>query len=118
MDRLIRWLVAPCGLGLMILASTGCRSMRSEVPPRPTFSTMEGPSAPVSFGSDPTPMQAPAANYSSGGPGNTLGSPYGTPPPASNGDLMPGQLPAQNGGGLPPQAQPGMGQPGAPPSPL
>ncbi|MEO6809443.1 MAG: hypothetical protein ABI353_10080 [Isosphaeraceae bacterium] len=119
MDRLIRCLVAQCGLGLMILASTGCRSLKSEVPPRPTFSAPEGPSAPVSFGSDPSPVQVPAANFSSDGPSNALGSPYGAPPPTSNGDLMPGQMPVQNGGGLPPQGQPGMmGAPGASPSPL
>lgn len=93
--------------------------MKSEVPPRPSYSTPEGPSAPVSFGSDPSPMQPPAANFSSGGPSNTLGSPYGVPQPIANGDLMPGQTPARDGGVLPPQGKPGMmGEPGAPPSSL
>jgi hypothetical protein len=82
MDRLSRTL-SLVGLALVVgPATTGCRSMRSDVPAgRPFSSDGKTPQA-LNFGSSPNPSTAPLAPPISGTPGAQ--NPYGTPPPGGN----------------------------------
>ena len=86
--------LAGCGL-MLLLASTGCKSTRSEVPPgRPYMSDgRQMPPGSTLFSSDPHPM---AGNALSNTPGNPPGAPGALPG-------MPGSTPGTPGG-----------QPGAP----
>ena len=138
MDRQTRRL-AGCGL-IFVLATSGCRSTRSEVPPGRRYSG-DGRQVPsVGFSSDPHPAGANGMGSVPGGPGTMPGQ-YGTPSPATpnygmptgNAYGPPGHAPV--GSGAPaaplfsepstapppveaPSANPvgGMGQPGQPPS--
>jgi hypothetical protein len=115
MDRLSRWLLAPCGLGL-ILAASGCRSTKSDVPPGPKFGASGAQSPPVAFSHDATPAQAPATNY-----GGMAPSLYGTQAPgmpassaapttaapASAAPAVPAQEPFSGSAGSTPSAPPG-----------
>jgi hypothetical protein len=103
MDRLIvQRTLTGCGLGLaLILSGTGCRSMRSEVPPGRTYS---GPGAPppIEFSKSPNPATGPSALPGGGGAGQ-----YGTPAPStglygaptSNGYGPPASAPGPAAGG-------------------
>jgi hypothetical protein len=136
MDRQTRRLA---GFGLMfVLATSGCRSTRSEVPPGRKFSG-DGREIPsVGFSSDPHPAGANGMGSVPGGPGTMPGR-YGTPAPATpnygmptgNAYGPPGQAPAGAGAAAPlfpesatapppveaPSANPAgfMGQPGQTP---
>lgn len=81
MDRLNGGRLAGCCLGL-VLATAGCRSAPSPVPPGRQFSN-EGASA-VGFGSEPHPaVVGPVPESSVPGTAHPSGSPYG-PAPTSN----------------------------------
>ena len=138
MDRQTRRLA---GFGLMfVLATSGCRSTRSEVPPGRQYSGDGRQVPPVGFSSDPHPAGANGMGSVPGGPGTMPGQ-YGTPAPATpnygmptgNAYGPPGQAPAGSGRRrppsspsprrlLPPSKRPSanpvgvMGQPGQPPS--
>jgi hypothetical protein len=106
MDRPNYSLVATCGLAL-ILAGTGCRSTRSDVPPGRQY-TNDGRQVPgVSFSSDPHP--AAGGGFSPNAPGMAAGtsSPFG----AGSGMMNPG---GQSGGFGPPVT--GSLMPGSPAS--
>jgi hypothetical protein len=110
MDRLRRVLTS--GTLAMVLATlvaaSGCRSLRNEVPPGKPYSTTGGPAPSIGFNSDPRPnaavgagmypnttpgqpglsapgvtpgMTGPDATYSAGG---SSASQFGTPPPSTN----------------------------------
>jgi len=137
MDRQTRRLA---GFGLMfVLATSGCRSTRPEVPPGRKYSG-DGRQVPsVGFSSDPHPAGANGMGSVPGGPGTMPGQ-YGTPSPATpnygaptgHSYGPPGQAPAGSGAAAPlfsepstapppveaPSANPVgvMGQPGQPPS--
>jgi hypothetical protein len=107
MDRQTRrW--AGCGL-MIVLATSGCRSTRSEVPPGRRYSG-DGRQVPsVGFSSDPHPAGANAMGSVPGGPGMMPGQ-YGTPSPATpnygvptgNAYGPPGQAPTGSGGATAP----------------
>ena len=138
MDRQTRrW--AGCGL-MIVMATSGCRSTRSEVPPGRKYSG-DGRQVPsVGFSSDPRPSGANGMGSVPGGPGTMPGR-YGTPSPATpnygvptgNDYGPPGQSPGGSGPEAPslfpesstapppveaPSANPVgvMGQPGQPAS--
>ena len=70
-----------CGLGLL-LAASGCRSPRSDVPPGPPIAKETLPPAQVGFGSDPHPNNLPPINPAVTGmnQGRGMGAnPYNTP---------------------------------------
>jgi hypothetical protein len=76
MDRL-KLSMAGCGLAAL-LAVTGCRSMRNEVPPgRPYSAEAQQPPA-VGFSSDPHPQIGVGASALPGGPQGPTGQ-FGTP---------------------------------------
>src|SRR5438093_8579087 len=77
MDRLIRGRLASCGLGL-IVATAGCRSTTSPVPPGRQFTT-EGASA-AGFGAEPHPATGPGAPLASPGSAAPMSGPYGPAP--------------------------------------
>lgn len=76
MDRL-KLSVAGCGLAAL-LAATGCRSMRNEVPPGRPYSAETQPSPAVGFSSDPHPQIGVGASALPGGPPGSTGQ-LGTP---------------------------------------
>ncbi len=123
MDRQTRRL-AGCGL-MFVLAASGCRSTRSEVPPGRQYAG-DGRQVPsVGFSSDPHPTGANGLGSMPGGPGTMPGQ-YGTPPPATpnygmptgNAYGPPGQAPAGPGTAAPLFSEPTTAPPpvGAPPA--
>src|SRR5579883_2690294 len=79
MDRLNRTLAGCCGL-FVLLAATGCKSMRSSVPPGRPYSA-DGRQAPaVGFSNEPHPMAGNAIGMGSN-TGGAAGSQFGTPMP-------------------------------------
>ncbi len=74
MDRLDLYRnLARCGLALSLtLASAGCKTPKSEVPPSPTFSG--NGQAPIGFNQEPNPMSGAATA------GMPAGGQFGTPP--------------------------------------
>ena len=109
-DRRYRWMLAPCGLSL-VLAANGCRSTKSDVP-GPALS-----SPPVSFSHDASPPQnnafgGPASPYGPGVGSQSPGvggagpmSPFGAQPPAAAMPPSPGGtvMPTPGGVATPPQ---------------
>ncbi|WP_406699486.1 hypothetical protein V5E97_11530 [Singulisphaera sp. Ch08] len=87
MDRL-KLTLAGCGLAALLTAS-GCRNLRSEVPPGRPFAS-EGSQPSVGFSSDPHPNTGPGAGALPGGPGSPPGMPqdsasqFGTPAPGAS----------------------------------
>ncbi|AGA28956.1 hypothetical protein [Singulisphaera acidiphila] len=85
MDRL-KLTLAGCGLAAVLTVS-GCRNLRSEVPPGRPFAS-EGSQPSVGFSSDPHPNTGLGAMP--GGPGSAPGMPqdsasqFGTPPPGAS----------------------------------
>ena len=115
MDRLRRMLAGGT-LAIMlgtIVAASGCRSMRDEVPPGPRYSTTGEPSASGGFNSDPHPYNGVASPY---GNGSIPGQP-GMPGSAGPGGAGMGGLPGLGAGGsqssfgTPTPTPAGMGQP-------
>ena len=98
MDRHSRVLAGGCLVALMgiVFTSSGCRSMRNDVPPGKPYSTTGGGHPPVGFNSDPHPSTsiAPGLYGGTGTPGTAPadggpvgpGSPtqFGTPTPNSS----------------------------------
>jgi hypothetical protein len=83
MDRLARML-GVAGLALSVVpASSGCRSLRSEVPPGRPFASDGKPTQPLNFGSAPNPATGPGV-MPSNGLNNSGANPYGLPAPGSN----------------------------------
>jgi hypothetical protein len=78
MDRLNHSLVATCGLAL-VLAATGCRSTRSEVPPGRQYMNDGRQIPPVGFSAEP--HQAPNSGFAGGAPGAVPGSSNAYPTP-------------------------------------
>src|SRR5207248_3121229 len=87
MDRLNRSLIA-CGLGL-ILAASGCRSPRSDVPPGRQYMKDGREVAPLGLSSDP--RQPQSSGFPNGSPGAVPGtsSGFGTPSSAMSGYGVP-----------------------------
>lgn len=91
MDRL-KMTLAGCGLAAVLTVS-GCRSMRSEVPPGRPFAS-EGGQSSVGFSTDPHPATGPGAGMGGvaqpGVPGSYSGMPqdgpgqFGTPAPGAS----------------------------------
>lgn len=86
MDRL-KLTLAGCGL-VTLLTVSGCRNLRSEVPPGRPF-VSEGSQPSVGFSSDAHPTTGPGAGAIPGVPGSAPGisqdsaSQFGTPPPGA-----------------------------------
>ncbi len=95
MDRHSRVLAGGCLVALMaiVLTTSGCRSMRNDVPPGKPYSTTGGGPPPVGFNSDPHPNTSIAPGMYGGngtapadqGPAGA-GSPmqFGIPTPNAN----------------------------------
>ena len=88
MDRL-KLTLAGCGLAVL-LAGTGCRNLRSEVPPGRAYGSEAGQTQtpPVGFSSDPHPALNPAGAAPAPGMPGMPGTPpepssaqFGTPAP-------------------------------------
>jgi hypothetical protein len=120
MDRLRR-ILAGGTLAMMlgtVVAASGCRSMRNEVPPGPKYSTTGEPSS-SGFNSAPHPYNAlsnPYANNPAMGGGaqpGLSGSPglSGTTPGSSTDGMPPGLGSGGSSLGTPLPGSPGMGQP-------
>jgi hypothetical protein len=111
MDRLKLTLA---GFGLvMMLGTTGCRNLRSDVPPGRPLSS-DGKSMPsVGFSSDPHPSVGAATGAMATMPGGAPGSTgqYGTPAPGGNGNLG---APTSNAYGPPGSSSLGAGPATAP----
>ena len=122
MDRLRRILAGGTLAMLLgtVVAGSGCRSTRNEVPPGPKYSTTGEPSA-SGFNSDPHPYNALSSPYANnpvtagtGQPGmpGSQGMPPSPAGPASDG-LPPVMGSSLNGSslGTPAPSGPGMGMP-------
>lgn len=124
MDRLRR-ILAGGTLAMMlgtVVAASGCRSMRDQVPPGPSYSTTGEASGAAGFNSAPHPYNAMNSPYSTnpttagaGQPG-MLGSPGlggGSTPGGAMDGMPPGLAPggSQSSLGTPMPGSPGMGQP-------
>jgi hypothetical protein len=110
MDRLRRVLTGGTLVMMLgtVIAASGCRSLRNEVPPGKPYSTTGGTPPSIGFNTDPRPnaavgsgmypstapgqpgmtgpggtpgMTGPDATYSAGG---SSASQFGTPPPSTN----------------------------------
>jgi hypothetical protein len=125
MDRLTRTL-AGCGL-VTLLAVTGCRSTRSEVPPGPPYTKDGKQVPPIGFNSDPHPLNGGAAGLGPGGmpaagnvqygmPGTASGPNFGIPsgnaygPPGTAGAAGATQMPAGESASSRAPIMPGPGQ--------
>jgi hypothetical protein len=88
MDRL-KLTLTGCGLAVL-LAASGCRNLRSEVPPGRPFSSDANQAPTVGFSSDPHPGLNPGAGAMPGAPGTVPGmtsesaGKYGTPAPGAS----------------------------------
>ncbi len=99
MERLNRAAMG-CAIAL-IVATTGCRTPRSEVPPGPSMMPKDPPTATagVEFGSDPHQSTSPPGNLGmpNSVPNGSRVNPYnnpgaGTPPGTFGGTAVPGQV--------------------------
>ena len=122
MDRLRR-ILAGGTLAMMlgtVVAASGCRSTRNEVPPGPKYPTTGEPSA-AGFNSAPHPYNALSSPYATnpsiagaGQPGMSGSPGLGSSTPGSGMDAMPpgmGSGASPSGLGTPLPGSPGMGQP-------
>jgi hypothetical protein len=101
MDRLSR-VLAVASMALVsgaVLTASGCRSMRSEVPPGKPYSTTGGQPPTVGFSSDPHPNTGVAPGMYGGGLNRGATSPDGNQSVSASNGMMP-QLgtPAPNPG--------------------